>query len=96
MEFPEICKSNFKGRIPAEAGTRFQSVVVWKHHKSSLHKACLEARTKQELYKAKSTDHPMISAANKANEQLSAQITTHMLDVYNDAKRVLGRGLVDF
>lgn len=38
----------------------------------------------------------MISAANKANEQLSAQITTHMLDVYNDAKRVLGRGLVDF
>ena len=29
----------------------------------------------------------MISAANKANKQLFAQITTHMLDVYNDAKR---------
>jgi hypothetical protein len=29
----------------------------------------------------------MINAANKANEQFCAQITTHMLDVYNDAKR---------
>ena len=41
IEFPEICKSHCKGRMPSictEAGTQFQSVVVWKHHKSSLHK----------------------------------------------------------
>ena len=44
LEFPDIC------RIPStctEFGTRFQTNVAWKHHMSSVHKACLEARRKR-------------------------------------------------
>ena len=73
LEFPDICKNHNNGRIPStctEFGTRFQTNVAWKHHMSSVHKACLEARRKRELYKAKSTDHPMINAVVTANAVL--------------------------
>ena len=88
--FPEVCKAHFMGRVPAiasESGTHFQSHITWSHHNSEVHKACIEAKRNELLYKANSTEHPMTSAVSTANQQLFLKLTAHMFYVYNDAKR---------
>ena len=90
LEFPDVCKKYFQGRVPSictELGPRCQSIIAWKYHKSAVHKACLNAKQKRELYKAGSVVYPMINAITKANEQLYTHVLTQMFDVYNDAKR---------
>ena len=53
---------------------------------SEVHKACIEAKRNELLYKANSTEHPITSAVSTANQQLFLKLTAHMFDVYNDAK----------
>lgn len=89
-KFPEVCKAHFMGRVPAiasESGTSFRSHITWSHHNSEVHKACIEAKRNELLYKANSTEHPMTSTVSTANQQLFLKLTAHMFDVYNDAKR---------
>ena len=90
VQFPNVIKPLWKGRIPAIAtteGTRYQTLAVWKHHVSKIHKACTEALRRKTLVQENSLAHPIISAIKKTEENLYRKVLHNMYDVYNDSKR---------
>ena len=90
VEFPDVIKTLWKGRIPAIAtkeGTRYQKSIVLRHHYSDIHRACLEAFKKKALYMECSPMHPIINSVKRTEIHLYRKLLYNLSDVYNDSKR---------
>ena len=80
----------YKNRIPPITtikGTIHRLYVLMEHKKSVCHKAVVLAHQNKVLWNENHSNHPLATGIMNMDKELFAKVSSHMLDVYNNAKK---------